>query len=132
MIKGGQFTQLVKFAIGNYIEIQRTPRTHIRISATGVTRYAGQYEEVDAVILDVSTGGGLVYGGGCTKKMSTNCFAVPTKRYNYEEEYSVYFFHVYDEHTTFFRCLVDHLNIVASEVTLNVHYLEVRHPNPSK
>lgn len=128
LAEGGQFSGRVRFAVGDYVEILRPPNAPIRISAREIIKYVPERNsERDAVVLDFSTGGGLVHGGPKTKKVDVNCYALIPCEYSREEEVAAYLFRVSESYTLFFRCIVDHLNTVSREVSLHVHYLEVSH-----
>lgn len=72
--------------------------------------------------LEVSSGGGLVYGGKCAKESGVNKYKVPPIISNYEEPYSLFFFHTGEKYHRFFRVFVEHINPHSEEVTLNIFF----------
>ena len=81
-------------------------------------------QEQDCVLLEVSAGGGLVYGGRNTMPKGVNKFIVPQKQLQLEEPYSVFYFHSYEKHLSFFRIFVEHINTKSGEIVLNVVFAD--------
>lgn len=78
-------------------------------------------ESEHGAVFHIGTGGGLVYGGGRTKQVSTNCYFVPFARITQdEEEYSIISFHYSERHLSLFVLYLNHINIHSNTATLTV------------
>lgn len=125
--KGSPYVAKVKIKVGGYREFEWSDRL-VKISLVDIVKenfktIIGEMETFGAE-LRVETGGGLVYGGKCTKEYGVNQYRVPAIVSHYEEPYSLYFFHSDKNYLSFFRVFVEHINHHANEVTLNVFFFK--------
>jgi hypothetical protein len=127
IVKGNPYVAKVKIKVGGYREFEWSDRL-VKISLVDIVKenfktIIGEMETFGAE-LGVETGGGLVYGGKCTKEYGVNQYRVPAIVSHYEEPYSLYFFHSDKNYLRFFRVFVEHINHHANEVTLNVFFFK--------
>lgn len=83
-------------------------------------------KETHGAIVDISTGGGLVYGGSDCKKIGVNKYLIPLNEMDDEEPCSVYAYHVSKTYFDFFRVYVDHINPHGRRATLNLFFADIR------
>jgi hypothetical protein len=127
VVKENPYVAKVKIKVGDYREFEWSDRL-VKISLVDIVKenfktIIGEMETLGAE-LGVGTGGGLVYGGKCTNECGVNQYRVPAIVSNYEEPYSLYFFHSDKNYLRFFRVFVEHINHHANEVTLNVFFFK--------
>jgi hypothetical protein len=83
------------------------------------TRQAGETDY--GAVVYISTGGGLVFGGERTTRVSTNCYYLPLNPIDpTKEPYSVYFHHFSDQYVHSFSLYLEHVNPHSSVVTVKV------------
>jgi len=124
----GAFVQMAIIREGDYQEFIWLGST-VRVTVSQIEEKEfyrgfsfGRREKCLGATLDISTGGGLVYGGENCIKESTNKYSMPQREFSQEEPYSVYEFHVSNESFNFFRVYVDHINPYTREVKLNLFF----------
>jgi hypothetical protein len=127
IVKENPYVAKVKIKVGDYREFEWGDSL-VKISLVDIVKekfktIIGETETFGAE-LGVEIGGGIVYGGKCTKECSVNHYRVPAIVSNYEEPYSLYFFHSDKNYLRFFRTFIEHINNHANEVTLNVFFFK--------
>lgn len=126
-VKGNPYLAKVKIGVGDYKQFEWGSHS-VKISVMDIIKenfktVVGEME-VFGVELDIDTGGGLIYGGKCTKESGVNRYKVPAIVSNFEEAYSLYFYHSDKNYLKFFRVFVEHINTHAKEITLNVFFFK--------
>lgn len=121
-------------AIGDYVELT-TEYGKLRITLKEIGsieakefRRAG--EVVDAVKIDIDLGGALIYGGEETRRSQPNEYFVPAKTRSAEVPYSLFCFFSYEDHFSFLRLFVKHLNRFNN--TVEIHVLSFAGSNLNK
>lgn len=105
--------------------------TKVRISITEIVKtefnFPSEMRPMEALgaIIDVTIGGGLVFGGENCKKTGVNQYLVPLKKYNTEEPYSIYSYYVHKDFFRFFRLFIDHVNVNSRQVTLDLFFADI-------
>jgi len=127
IVKANPYLTKAKIKVGDYQEF-KWGDSSIKISVMDIVNepfktIAGEQQAL-GVELGVDSGGGLVYGGNCTKEFGVNKYKAPQIFSNFEEPYSLYFFHTGEKYCKLFRVLVEHINPRSEEVTLNIFFFK--------
>ncbi len=122
-IGGRRLSEVMKISVGDFVDV-KWGHEDIRISVHALGRDTihhrpgFQREEVTAEI-EMSVGGGLVFGGEATVPAGVNRFRLPQMQFRQEESYSMYRFHGEENYAFFMRLFVEHINPVGGIVTVN-------------
>lgn len=120
---GNSLRRTMKIKIGDF-ETLACGRSNVKISVIDIVEETFEIEHFESASygaeLEVSTGGGLVFGGCSVKKSGVNRYKAPAKRFHDEEPYSIFQFHVAEKYFSFLRIYIEHINPHTNEVTLNV------------
>jgi hypothetical protein len=124
-VSGTHFQKMFVVAVGGYQDF--TWNWKIRVEIRGIKRATPPKRlalggEQDHAHIYVSASGGLVYGGEETTREGVNEFLVPISS-SEEEARCIFFFHAKDEYFRFFRVLVDHIDPITGEVTLDACFV---------
>jgi hypothetical protein len=105
-----------KIPVGNFQDFGDT-KIEVREVRKHVSRYPaeGQY----GAVLRVNPGGGLIFGGEKTKKISINCYCLPTGPLEgCKEPYSLYCYSFTESYASWLIAYIEHINPHTGIVTI--------------
>jgi len=120
---GNLLRRTMKIRVGDF-ETLTWRSKNLKISVIDIVQETFKMEHFESksygAELEVSTGGGLVFGGYSAKNTGVNRYKTPVKKFPNEEPFSIFAFHCAANYFSFIRIYVEHINPHTNEVTLNV------------
>jgi len=110
-----------QITVGDFIELELRPSDKIRIEVREICQNTGKreaLEEEHGAVLNISVGGGLVFGGERSIKISTNCYYVPVSSNTNKEPYSMYAQYFTRQSSHVFAAYLEHVNLRSGVATI--------------